>query len=129
MAHARPLAARAFAGHGTADIGTSGQPGYLDKAVSEKFTSLPLVDEEGNVPVLVEYIWVTRAGVAGASNPAQAMRSKTRVLDFEPKGIGEIPAWSSDGLSTNQGTAEERLSYLVEVQLTPACMVRACSER
>ena len=58
LPHARPSAARGFAGHGANDIGRSGEPGYLDKSVTEKFTSLPLVDEEGNENVSVPFLSV-----------------------------------------------------------------------
>src|SRR3989338_4866018 len=62
-----------------------------------------------------EYIWLD-----GAS-PTQHLRSKTRVLDLDPKNItlATFPEWGFDGYSTYQSAGHNS-----DLVLKPVCFVK-----
>ena len=56
----------------------------------------------------IEYVWI------GGNNE---LRSKTKVMDFLPISLDDIPEWNYDGSSTNQASGEDS-----EIIIKPKCL-------
>lgn len=62
---------------------------------------------------MAEYIWMDGA------KPTQKLRSKTRIVNVDPKNItiGNFPEWSFDGSSTNQAEGDNSDLALIPVNI------------
>lgn len=98
---------------GDRDMSSTGRD-LQDHSYASRLVHLPLKSP----CVIAEYIWITR--YPENFNLGVGLRSKARVLDIPlVETLADLPEWSADGLSTNQGSADTRLPYLTEIILKP----------
>jgi len=77
----------------------------LDKQLLEHYFSLPQPEDATQV----EYIWIDGTG--------EALRSKTKTVNFIPKAVEELPEWNFDGSSTGQAEGSNSDVYLQPVAM------------
>ena len=65
------------------------KPAYTNKAVLEKYLSLPQGPR-----VCATYVWIDGSG--------EGMRSKVKCLDSKPSKVEDLPVWNYDGSSCYQ---------------------------
>ncbi|KAI8517857.1 hypothetical protein Bbelb_038740 [Branchiostoma belcheri] len=82
-----------------------GQSSITEKSVLHKYMSLPQPDEK----VQVSYVWIDGTG--------EALRYKTKTVNFEPSHPEELPPWSFDGSSTGQAQGQNSDRYLQPVAM------------
>lgn len=87
------------------NVANAAQERYLRLAVANK-------NAAQGPKIMVEYVWIDGSG--------QALRSKSRTLDFEPRNPGDLPVWNFDGSSTGQAPADDS-----EVLLKPVALYRS----
>jgi glutamine synthetase len=68
----------------------------VDSTLYRSFLALPQGDK-----AVAEYVWLGGTG--------RDLRSKTRVLDKEPKTIEDVPVWTCDGSSCFYKEAKSKL--------------------
>ena len=73
------------------------KPAYTNKAVLEKYLSLPQGPR-----VCATYVWIDGSG--------EGMRSKVKCLDSKPSKVEDLPVWNYDGSSCYQ------VSHLITYQ-------------
>ena len=78
------------------------KPAYTNKAVLEKYLSLPQ-----GTRVCATYVWIDGSG--------ESMRSKVKCLDSKPSKVEDLPVWNYDGSSCYQ------VSYLKTYQYQLRC--------
>jgi hypothetical protein len=80
--------------------GALGAPGAVDPIVAARFRALEPAEtgDDATRRVMCEYIWITRKPTSYI--PAQQMRSKTRVVDYVPGTVEELPV---SGVRTGDG--------------------------
>ena len=62
--------------------------------------------------VLCDYLWCT-------PNSGSDLRSATKVLNFKPSSVAEVPIWTYDGAATGQESASCSVVYLKPKSLHP----------
>ena len=62
--------------------------------------------------VLCDYLWCT-------PNSGSDLRSATKVLNFKPGSVAEVPLWTYDGAATGQESASCSVVYLKPRSLHP----------
>ena len=70
-------------------MSTFEKPGCTNKAVLEKYLSLPQGPR-----VCATYVWIDGSG--------EGMRSKVKCLDSKPSKVEDLPVWNYDGSSCYQ---------------------------
>jgi len=76
-----------------------------NKTMLDRYLRLPLPNDKCQVM----YVWIDGSG--------EAMRSKTRTIDFIPKSPEELPIWNFDGSSTGQAEGSNSDVYLYPVTM------------
>ncbi|XP_035684694.1 glutamine synthetase-like [Branchiostoma floridae] len=82
-----------------------GHNSITEKTVLHKYMSLPQPDDK----VQVSYVWIDGTG--------EALRYKTKTVNFEPSSPEELPQWSFDGSSTGQAQGHNSDRYLQPIAM------------
>eukprot|EP00918_Siedleckia_nematoides_P062822 GHVU01136864.1.p1 GENE.GHVU01136864.1~~GHVU01136864.1.p1 ORF type:complete len:363 (-),score=38.89 GHVU01136864.1:1078-2166(-) len=79
--------------------------GWTDKNLAKKYLELDQPDNK----VMAMYIWIDGTG--------EAIRGKTRTLDYIPQKPEDCPEWNFDGSSTGQAEGSNSDVYMVPIAL------------